>query len=478
MVAVRALLYALCTRVLVSLRVGDVGDPTGPDSWEPVRTSKQPCLRVEGEVHELTHPDGHKVNVTFKCRAVLLKTDGSFNAETAVGSPLLARHIAQMAVMQRSAAASSGTPQTIRELADKGYLTASPIMVYALEEDGDLIGSVLYKNPLQASDKRTGKPLCRVAEAGGLAVHDNYQVLGVAKVMTTLISTIAYDLGYTAIYTETKVANYKSMRTQLVPYKAMMHGFREYADSPFKIMRNLAGQYAGLSTVVGYVQTNKDLPNFTDYHEDDRGPTVYRGTIFGLLVSPTGVTGVSTIRRGLTTEVNDACEHAAWEDMLSNPNYEEVPNFTEKELYEQFRDVRFLSYNSSDSSAAKAFEDMKERLPFNPRKLEMGKYKYDRMQYAAVVKDFENYNHRLDMEKEASTRELVKAMRRKLGIRFDWGDDTDGPDDDADVVPGGLQRSLTAVKMSIGQNAKMVKQFPFKMRGQPMQPKGDVDDEP
>eukprot|EP00929_Paragymnodinium_shiwhaense_P102828 TRINITY_DN6605_c0_g1_i1.p1 TRINITY_DN6605_c0_g1~~TRINITY_DN6605_c0_g1_i1.p1 ORF type:complete len:393 (+),score=49.55 TRINITY_DN6605_c0_g1_i1:105-1283(+) len=350
----------LWAHVALGLRLGEEqeqeeqeqGVPIGLHYAGALTTSYHPCLGPFGYTRELNDAVGKRVNVTFKCQAVSLKNGSTaytdnfyrnhFYAVQPLGAPMEGKHIAQMAVLQRSASASSGTPQTTRELADKGYLTKSPIIVYALEKDGDLIGSILYKNPVQASDKETGEVLCRIGEAGGLAVQSNYRNYRVAQVMATILSTLAHGLGFTAIYTETKVANYKSLKTQVVPYKSAWTNFKNYG--PRKVGRNLAATYAGMSTVVGYVQTKRDLPDFKTEQEVDDGPTVYKGTIFALLVSPAGVVGMTSLTRRLSKKVNDACESAAWEDMLSNPHYEKKTPFMQKDLEDQFRSSMYASY--------------------------------------------------------------------------------------------------------------------------------------
>eukprot|EP00929_Paragymnodinium_shiwhaense_P118977 TRINITY_DN90878_c0_g1_i1.p1 TRINITY_DN90878_c0_g1~~TRINITY_DN90878_c0_g1_i1.p1 ORF type:complete len:408 (+),score=68.26 TRINITY_DN90878_c0_g1_i1:88-1311(+) len=381
----RVLLYYSCIYPLL----GSCDEHTDPINY--------PCLHPGGDV---------RGEITYFCHLACLEAGGSFRL-TGVekGTPLTAEYVKQMAVLQRTHAHASGTPQSAQQLAEKGYLTKSPVIVYAITE-GKLIGSALYKKPIRASKDGVS---CSIGEAGGLVVDEKYQKDGVAVVMTRTLSDLVYYLGYNAIYTETKVSNYKSLMTQLVPYKennardTVLHYLPSFSVN--KIARNLLAAFAGLSTIVGYVKTKQDLPKV-----EDTGDKVYQGTIFALLVSPAGMTGAASALKmhWLSNDVLEVCCYAGWHDMTKSneENYEPNLPFTAEDLKQQFADEKFRSYKKKNDEAE---ADIGKRLPLL-ESAPTGEYEVITLDVTAEGK--EDVRKSSDLSAEGTATELYEEVKK------------------------------------------------------------------
>eukprot|EP00928_Gymnodinium_smaydae_P036508 TRINITY_DN2550_c0_g1_i6.p1 TRINITY_DN2550_c0_g1~~TRINITY_DN2550_c0_g1_i6.p1 ORF type:complete len:257 (-),score=16.10 TRINITY_DN2550_c0_g1_i6:37-693(-) len=192
-----------------------------------------------------------------------------------------------------SQAKASGNTKSPDQM--KVHLARSKVNIWIEKPGGEVISHAAFYAGLIPNGT------CAVGAMGGLVVAEAWQGKRLASEGDLLVD-LAYDLGYPAFHTTTKVTNLESLKTQ------------RRSTLTFKLKK--------MGTVLGYLQAQEDMSE-----------TQPKGTIFVALVSPTGGWHSCPHHR-LTKKYLSECGPVLMGKALRSGKFKEV-NFTKADMLQQ-----------------------------------------------------------------------------------------------------------------------------------------------
>eukprot|EP00928_Gymnodinium_smaydae_P078754 TRINITY_DN6283_c0_g3_i1.p1 TRINITY_DN6283_c0_g3~~TRINITY_DN6283_c0_g3_i1.p1 ORF type:complete len:352 (-),score=32.31 TRINITY_DN6283_c0_g3_i1:52-987(-) len=282
------------TQCIEANRLDTIALPDGPrlervrdcslGGYTPDLRSTYQCVHIKGE--SITRVvDGAQVSLKKFCRVA---SEG-FNEQR------FARRLDALTSLVKSVAKASGLSANYDEL--RQQLQRAKVNVWIEKLGGEIISHSAFYAKTEPNET------CAVGTAGTLAVAPAWQGKRLAT-ESDIITDIAYDLGYTAFHTTTKVTNLESLRTQ----RRTSAGFR----------------LKGMGRIFGYLEAQQDLSE-----------TQPKGTVFVALMSPTGG-WYSCVHHMLKKNFVKECGPVLMKNYVSTGKYKQV-NFTKADVLQQVK---------------------------------------------------------------------------------------------------------------------------------------------